>query len=169
MTRKTRSDKKREVKPTISAYIKRNLFTLAKIVDLPLKDVALIMIGDGLFDDRVLKEFQPLMVSNFCIGNTTYIGNRENHPISIKYRGGKEKISIRFPSIVYENLRNLSFAIGAPPTTTASLMLRKAMFNSSFMESHVIEYSRHIENVQRVDELKRFIEYLPNTIPKEDS
>lgn len=164
--RKVRSDKKREVKPVVSAYIKNNLYTLGAIVGLPIKDTALIMIQRGFYNDEVMREFQPLMLSNFDIDNRIYVGNRENGPIKINYRGAKEKVTIKFPGEIYETLRRLAFSVGLTPTSTAALMLKKAMFNESFMDEHKRMYLAHIDNDIQARELEKFIRTLHNTIPK---
>lgn len=164
--RKVRSDKKRDVKPTVSTYIRNNICTLANIVGLSTGDAGLILISRGMHNDDVMRTFQPLMISNFNMDNRIYVGNRECGPVKINYRGSVAKVSIKFPSDIFEELRCLAFSIGLPPTTTAALMLRKAMFCEPFMEEQKLMYFRYCKHVGQKDELIKFIATLQSSIPK---
>lgn len=164
--RKVRSDKKRDVKPTVSTYIRNNICTLANIVGVSTGDAALILISRGLHNDDVMRLFQPLMLSNFDIDNRIYVGNRENGAVKINYRGSTVKVSIKFPGDVYEDLRRLAYSIGLTPTTTAALMIRKAMFCEPFMDEHKRMYLKFFKNDDQKLELVRFIAGLEHSIPK---
>lgn len=164
--RKVRSDKKRDVKPTVSTYIRNNICTLANIVGLSTGDAGLILINRGFHNDDVMRLFQPLMISNFDINNRIYVGNRENGPVKINYRGSVAKVSIKFPAEIYEELRRLAFSIGLTPTTTAALMLRKGMFCEPFMDEQKRMYLSYCKSEDQKLELVRFIAGLENSIPK---
>lgn len=166
--RKVRSDKKRDVKPTISTFVKESLYYYAYLVGLPVKDAAYLLIKKGLRDDVVLQQFRHLFISNFHIENRLYIANREDGPVKVNYRGTNGKVTIKFTNETYEELRKLAFAIGLTPTTTAALMLRKTLFTPEFMEEHIKQF-RKIHDSFRMGEIERFVMSLPKTIPKENN
>lgn len=165
--RKVRSDKKREVKPTVSLYIRNNLFTISRLTGMPVKDVALIMVNWAFYNDDVMRQLQPKMISNFAISNRIYVGNREPYPFKVAYKGATGKITIKFPQDIYETLRKLAFSIGTTPTTICAVLIRRAMFTPSFMEEHALRYKRYLKHPQQYEELYKFIETLSETIPQE--
>lgn len=164
--RKVRSDKKRDVKPTVSMYIRNNICELSSIIGISAGDAGLSLISKGFHSDDVMRQFQPLMISNFDIDNRIYVGNRENGPVKINYRGSVAKVSIKFPADIYQDLRRLAYSIGLPPTTTAALMLKKAMFCMPFMDEQKRLYLYHCNHEAQRKELIRFIDHLEHSIPK---
>ena len=161
--RKVRSDKKRDVRPTVSIYIKRNLQTLKRITGLSLQDVSLTLVQNAICNDDVLRELQPFMLSNFVIENRVYIGGREGEPIKMNYRGETGKVPVKVPNRLDKDLRRLAYSIGLTPTSTTALLIRKAMFNETFMESHKYLYLQHIEDREQVEDLEYFFKGLKGT------
>lgn len=166
--RKIRSDKKREVKPTVSVYIRNNICSLANIVGSSAGDAGLAIISKGFHNDDVMRQFQPLMISNFNIDNRIYVGNRENGPVKINYRGSTAKLSIKFPMDIYEDLRRLAYSIDLTPTTTAALMIRKGMFCDPFMDEQKQLYLNRCHDDEQKTELIRFISCLDKSIPNRE-
>lgn len=159
-----RTDKKRDVKPTISNYVKDNLYDFAFLTDQPVKDAGLILIEEGLRQDRILCEFQPLMITNFVMDNHFYFGDANRQPTKIRYRGPTGKVTIKFPNDIYDELRRLAFAIGLTPTSTAAILIHKTLYNRDFMDEHKYQYLKRI-GPSRFAELERFIIEIRRTIP----
>lgn len=163
--RKVRTDKKRDVKPTLSNYVKENLYHFAYLTDQPVKDAGFVLIKEGLRDGAIIETFQPLMISNFNLGNHFYFGDKTREPTKIYYRGHTGKVTIKFTNDVYDELRRLAFAIGLTPTSTAALLIRKTLYNLDFMDEHKNRYFDHLGK-ERFLELDKFIRKIRSTIPK---
>lgn len=138
VARKVRSDKKVDVKPTVSGYIKRNLYTYAYLANVPVKDAIELMIEKGLDNDDVLSLFRSALIRDFFIRNRVIFKHREE-PAKIRYQGKTETVSTRLKRETYEELCELAFCIGHTPTSTASLMIRKTLYSRDFME-YLTEY-----------------------------
>lgn len=162
--RKVRSDKKRDVKPTMSMYVKENLYRLAYLCDSPVKDIGFELVKRGLRDDRILCEFQKLMISNFKMENHLYFGNPDRTPQKVLYRGSTGKVTIKFTNDVYNELRHLAFSIGLTPTSTASIMIRSTMFHRDFMNDMIRNY--RFVGPKRSQELELFVLNIWKTTPK---
>lgn len=154
-TRKVRTDKKRDVKPTISYYVKESLYDYSSIIEEPVKDAAEKLVEVGLKSETILLLFQPIMIGNYRLENRFFIGNRPL-PVKIYYRGATGKVTIKFNQETYEQLRNLAFAIGHPPTSTAALMIRKTLYSYDFMEYFIERHLDYLDNRRKV-ELQRFL------------
>lgn len=163
--RKIRSDKKRDVKPTVSSYVKDSLYYYAYLVGLPVKDAAFLLIKQGLKSEIILLQFQKNMMNDYHMPYRIIVGNRKGRPVKVNYTGPTGKVTIKFTQEVYEELRKLAFAMGLPPTTTAALMLRKTLFTREFMDEHIKQF-RRIHDGFRYKEIERFIDSLHEALPK---
>lgn len=154
--RKVRSDKKRDVKPTLSLFVKEDLYYYAYLTNQPVKDAALFLIANALRNEGILLELQPVMISDFIIENRIIKGNHTGQPTKIRYKGETGKATVKFPQPVFEELRNLAFAIGITPTATAAVLIRKGLYNYEFMEEQIRHYARRLDP-KRFNEFVKFM------------
>ncbi|MDV2888137.1 hypothetical protein RYX45_23525, partial [Alkalihalophilus pseudofirmus] len=72
--RKTRSDKKRDVKPTVSSNLRDCIYRLSYITQTPVKDVVEILCEKGLKSRKVVEYLSQYFRRDFQFINTLFIG-----------------------------------------------------------------------------------------------
>lgn len=155
--RKVRSDKKREVKPTLANNLKENLCHYSYVTNQPIKDACLFLIEKGLRNDSILREFQKIMIGDFQTENKLYIGNRKGgFPVKLKWSSKNERVTIKIPQLVYSELNRLSFAVGLSVSATSALMLKAVISSWSFKDEHLMFYMNRLDT-KRYLMLERFL------------
>ncbi|WP_245579618.1 hypothetical protein [Alteribacter aurantiacus] len=77
-TRKVRSDKKRDVKPTIPFQLRECIYRLSYITNRPVKDVAEAICLYGLASKKVMEHLSKNFRRDFMGESTLYVGDLEN-------------------------------------------------------------------------------------------
>lgn len=164
--RKIRSDKKRDVKPTISSNLKDCIYRLSYITNTPVKDVAEILCVKGLQSRKVMEYLSQYFRRDFQFLNTIYIGVFGRESLQRKYQSGKnERITIRFTQTSYEDIFSLSCALDVTPSKATALMLDASIRNTNLLNAFVKTYlNEHIDN-NRMKELKQVLKYINKNNP----
>lgn len=153
--RKQRSDKKIDVKPTVSLEFKRNLYTFAYLCDEPVKDVAERLILEGLFSKLIIDQFCKWLRRDYYYNNAVAVGHQDRPKLKILYAGETSKISIKLLREDYDILSDLAHALDVPPTTAAGMIIKMTLNSVTFMRDYVQTFLRHLDS-----EKKRQIEAL---------
>ena len=115
--RKVRSDKKRDIKPTISLELKDSIYRLAFITRTPVKDVCELLVKNALFEnEEIIKDLSRNFRRDIRINNTLYVGHLKNERIAKIEDGETERISFRLTNDDYE----IIYAYKQNSVTTAS-------------------------------------------------
>lgn len=155
--RKIRSDKKREIRPTLSSYVKEDIYTYSYLTEQPVKDVCVFLLSEGLQNDKILGGFQSIMLHDFQVGNTVYIGNRKGgFPVRLKWDLETGRITTKLTQDLYEQLNRLSYAIDLSVSSTCALMLKSVLYSYEFMDEHLLLYKRVLDK-KRYNELEKFL------------
>lgn len=164
--RKTRSDKKRDVKPTISINLKDCIYRLSYITNTPVKDVAEILCVKGLQSRKVMEYLSQYFRRDFQLLNTIYIGDFRRESLQRKYQSGKnERITIRFTQTSYEDIFSLSCALDVTPSKATALLLDASIRNTNLLNAFVKTYlHEHLDN-NRMKELKQVLKYINKNNP----
>lgn len=167
--RKVRSDKKRDVKPTVSRELKDCIYRLSYITDTPVKDVAEKISIEGFRRKKVISYLSRNFRRDIRIDNTVYMGDIERVPIKKRTSSGQsERISIRFKSDMHERLSALSYALDCSVSRACALLLDATVRDVDFINSFAYEYlSEHVDK-QRMDELKKVLQYINSGNPYEE-
>lgn len=128
--RKTRSDKKVDVKPTVPIAIKMAIYDTAFLLERPIKDVSESICKNAIESETIINYLASYFRRNYLFGTTVKMGRRERSPIQVPYDGDTGKITIKFIQRDYDKLCTLAYALDLTPTSTASLLLRIAYFNN---------------------------------------
>lgn len=164
--RKTRIDKKRDVKPTISVDLKNCIYRLSYITRTPVKDVVEILCLKGLQSKKVIEHLSQFFRRDYSLNNTYYIGDFERNSIAGKIAQGKtDRVTTRFNQEDYERIRSLSEALDVTPSKATALLLDASVRNTNILNSFVKLYlHNHIDN-NRMKELKMVLKYINNNNP----
>ncbi len=164
--RKTRSDKKRDVKPTISNNLRECVYRLSYITNTPVKDVVEILCEKGLKSRKVIDYLSQHFRRNFQYLNTVFIGNFERESLQHKYQSGKNvRITTRFNSIIYEDISSLAYALDVTPSKATALLLEASVRNTNILNAFVKTYLHGQIDNSRMKELKQVLKYINKNNP----
>lgn len=164
--RKIRSDKKRDVQPTISIELKDCIYRLSYIVDLPVKDIAEELCRIGVSSKTVISHLSESFKRDVRIDNTLYIGDSEIQ--SNRIRGIKEKserISIRFKSNMHNMLSVLSYALDCSIARACGMLLEASVRDSNIVNHIIKERIESSLDDFRMGELKKVYKYINSKNP----
>ncbi|MGN7183209.1 hypothetical protein ACTHRJ_20485, partial [Cytobacillus kochii] len=94
--RQTRSDKKKDIKPTISIDLKNCIYQLSYVTNQPVKDIVEILCEKGLQSRKVMEYLSQYFRRDYQFFNTTFFGQLERESLQRKYQSPKnERVSVR--------------------------------------------------------------------------
>lgn len=160
-SRKTRSDKKRDVKPVIALHLKDTIYNLSHILEAPVKDVAETLCIHGVQSKEIIDQLSINFKRSARLSNTIYFGDVENE--SLQRRTDKsthERITIKFKQEDFEDMALLAYALDVTPSRAVALLLAVSITNSDTLYTLLNEHANHI--MSKVDKVK-FSEVLSMT------
>lgn len=159
--RKVRSDKKREVKPTLKTDLKECLYRLSYITNTPVKELAERMCMKGITSQSVLSYLSNSFRRTVRVGSTLYMGNLDRPSLQVKSKSTlTSKITIKFSQSTYDAICVIAYALDVTPTRATALLLHASLYHSDFTNTFV---RTHIENQldgNRMKELRKVLQYI---------
>ncbi|AIE61761.1 hypothetical protein [Bacillus methanolicus] len=167
--RRTRSDKKRDVKPTITIQLKECIYRLSYITNTPVKDVAETICEAGLVSRKVMDYLSQHFRRPVRLKNTLYMGDLDRSSLQKRSSAGQcERITIRLPQGTYENLTALAYALDVTPSRATALLLDASIRNSDFINEYVRDYLKQHLDDGRMRELKKVMKFINTNNPYEE-
>ena len=167
--RKQRSDKKRQVAPSISVVLRDTIHRLSYITSTPIKDIGEAICHSGLSSRRVIEHLSQHFRRDFRHGSTFYMGDPNRTPQYRKAPSGKtERISIRFKARDYERISALAFALDCTPSRATALLLDAAIRDTDFLNGYIREFLRNELDDRRMEELRKLLRYLRKNNPYDE-
>ncbi|MCK1999405.1 hypothetical protein MPH47_19610 [Psychrobacillus psychrodurans] len=154
--RKVRSDKKVDVKPTMSLELKELLYHFAYLSNEPVKDVAERLCSLGAMSEEVIMSIRHWFRRDYHRPNTITVGYLERPRLKIIMKGETGKVTIKFPKNDYDILCKLAHALDLTPTSTATLLIKMTLTNREFMEMYIQRYLRNLDN-KKILEVNRLL------------
>lgn len=165
--RKIRSDKKRDVKPTISITLYEVIHQLSYITNLPMKDIAETICIFGLNSIEVIESFEGKFKRNYRFNeNTIFIGNPDLQQNRIyRKKGQTKRLTIRFTQQIHDQIAMLSFSLDMTVSSTTALLLQASIFNTNILNEFLKRYIHHSLNSHRKKQLMAVLNYLHQQDP----
>lgn len=154
--RKVRSDKKVDVKPTMSLELKEMLYHFAYLSNEPVKDVAERLCTLGTMSEEIISSIKHWFRRDYYRPNTITVGYLERPRLKIIMKGETGKVTIKFPQSDYDILCKLAHALDLTPTSTCTLLIKMTLTNRDFMESYVERYLKGVDK-KRLLEINRIL------------
>lgn len=161
--RKERTDKKRQVAPTISGELKREIERLAYILDRPVKDVGVCLCREGLSERDVVNVLASYFQrGSLRFGSTVYRGNFENPKLGDMTLGHRtERVSLRFERADYEDMRLLADLLDATVARAVGFLLGVSLAHKDVIDRMLARYGhRHTLTDDMAAEIKRLDRYV---------
>ncbi|MDN4608650.1 hypothetical protein [Sporosarcina highlanderae] len=167
--RKQRSDKKRQVAPTISMELRDTIYRLNYITGIPVKDVCEAICHSGLSSRKVIEHLSQYFRRDLYFGNTLYRGVPERPPQFRKIPAGKTgRVSTRLRARDYELLSALAYSLDCTPSRATAILLNAAIRDTDFLNSYIREYLRKELDERRMEELRKVLRYLRKNNPYDE-
>lgn len=164
--RKTRSDKKRDISPTISAELRDCIYRLSFITNKPVKDVAEAICLNGLKRRKVLEYLSQYFRRPVRVDPTLYRGNSEGPSVGQREHVGKTKrIAIRFKAQDHAVIAALAFAMDCTVSRSCAVLLDASVRDGDFINEFVQQYLEENLDAERVTELKKILRYVNTNNP----
>lgn len=149
--RKVRSDKKRDVRPTIPTKYKSLISTLSYITLKPEKDVIEFLVKYALQHVEVIDKLADFFQRDYMYGSTLYRANEgcPNIKEVTKEEGGKQRATTRLSQNDYGQLSQLAFSLDITPSWACYVLLRMALNSHDCIHTLIQEYvENNLEEVK---------------------
>lgn len=152
-----RSDKKREIKPTLPVTLKDGIYRLAFITRTPVKDVAEEIVIYTLNCPKIRGNIAPYIQRDITLGNTLLHGNEKRLSLRLNEHGEEtERLSLRLTRDIYSLVAVLAYGLDVTVSKATALLLREGMQDYEFVERYVRSYllnsvdEYHLREVEKV-------------------
>lgn len=167
--RKVRSDKKRDVKPTVHLALYECISRLSYITCTPMKDVAEYLCQKGLDSRKVMEVLSKRFRRNYRFKNTLFIGKPNQEPVRVlRQVGQKKRLPIRFPQSIHDQISELAYALDMTISSTTALLLEASAKNPEFLDEYISIHVTKKLDPARQKQLKEVIRYLKRDNPYAD-
>lgn len=142
--RKIRSDKKREVKPTIPVSLIRQIERLAFVTDQPVMFVGEMLCYEGIHTQDVIQYLSPYFRGHVRLQHATYFGYPEApRPEFIDSTSSTtDRISIRFTQRDYEDIKLLSTTLDVTPSRAVAILLDASMRHTEIIQTMIKDFNQ---------------------------
>ena len=154
--RKTRVDKKIDVKPTVSIQFKNQLSTFAYLSNEPVKDIVEKLCVKGATSKPVIDEICKWFRRNYFYNNTVVVGDPQRPRLKINIQGQSAKLTTRLKREDYDLICDLSHALDITPTSTVAVLLRVGIRNVEFMQDYAHAHLMHLSE-ERKKKIDKFL------------
>lgn len=159
--RKQRTDKKVEIKPTLSLEFKKEIYAFAEVCGEPVKEIAERLCTSGMISDYIIEDIRKWFRRDYHYStikgrnhNKIAFGDEERPKLKITLQGDTGKITMRLVREDYDQLAELAHAFDLTISSTTAALLRVTTKNIEFMNQFV-EGLRDLNNAE-IKEVKRF-------------
>lgn len=166
--RKIRSDKKKDVRPTIDQELYETISRISHITNTPIKNVGETFCIHGLYSRKVIEHLAEKFRRDYKFQNTIFIGDRDLHLGRTRRRGGiNTRITMRFSQDAYDQLTELAFAMDTTVSTATGILLRASIYNTDIVNEYVSEHVEGLLDDNRKKQLNLVLKFLRKENPYE--
>lgn len=140
VSRKVRSDKKVDVKPTLNIELKDAVYRLSYVARQPVKNVGEELCIIAFHSNEIIIQLAPYFQRNIKIGKTLYIGRADNKQMAKRLPGHNEKITIRFKQQDFNCIYDLAYAVSVTPSRVVAVLIEFAMSSEVIVSDYVNKY-----------------------------
>lgn len=169
--RKVRSDKKRDVKPTIDSDLYETISRLSYITNRPMKDIGADLSYEGMTSKKVLDNISVYFRRSIWVnehlmykGDITRAGYRV-----IKRKGGeRERLTMRVTQPFHDRLTDLAYAMDLTVSSATAVLLERAVKDTDIVNRYIKMFVEEQLDPQRLKELKSVLKFIRKNNPYEE-
>lgn len=168
-SKKVRSDKKRDVSPTIPIELKDTIYRISYVIDTPVKDIVEAICLYGIESRNVITILSKHFRRNVRFHNTLFMGDLNNPSVQQIKRGTKTaRIGTRFKQNDYEKIVTLAYSLDVTPSRATALLLEVGIRDSGFANTYFQQFLSSTLNHNRMVELKKIIDFINEGNPYDE-
>lgn len=157
--RKTRSDKKKEVKATLSIALKNAIHRLSYITNTPIKDVCEKLCHELIIDRKIIDTLSGYFQHEVIYDGTMFRGHYDNVQIAKRFEGKTSIATMTFTRSDYDIIYKIAYALGVSPSRCVALLLDMAMRDINVVNQYIKDYLKKELSPYELEELKQLISY----------
>lgn len=150
--KKVRSDKKIDVRPTVSDLLKSDLYTFSHLCNQPVKDTIEQLCIEALKTKVIIDQLSKWFRRSYKYHQTLVLGHEERPRLKITYNGERSKVTTRLIRKDYDRLCELAYALDVTPTSAAGILIKITLENHEFLS----EFIQRFEGEQ-LSKLEKYI------------
>lgn len=158
--RKRRSDKKRDVKPTIDVNLKDAIYRLSFVTRTPVKEVCEELCLYSLNNRNIRDNISNYIRRDIRLDNTFFNGKRDRKEMPIIASGDSERISLRLTSEVHEMVNVLGYGLDCSVSKACALLLHQGMNDFEFVNEYVRKYLADSLDEHTLREVEKIVSYV---------
>ena len=155
-----RSDKKRDVKPTIKLDLKDALYRLSGITYTPVKDVCPSLCMFVINDRQSIQYLSQFFKRDLVFDTTLFRGHITNQTIEKRLNGFGERVTMRLSHNEYTKVALLAFALDCTVSRATAILLEISMKEVRFVNAYIKEFLRHELSESQMREFKEILRYV---------
>lgn len=159
--RKTRSDKKRDMRPTISTENYECLSRISYITNSPIKQVGETFCKLALITTPIIDSLSGFFLRDYwSTANVLYPGHYDNEKYPVVRKPGRIRVTIRLRQQDYDKIQRLAFSLSITPHATAAILLEKALQTPEIVDAFISHRVRRELDSRRMRELREVFKYI---------
>lgn len=161
VVKRARSDKKIDVKPTISIELKDCIYRLSYITDTPVQYLIEHICEKGVISRKVIENLSGNFQRTVRLNNTLFMGGLDSPAIPKRDLYIKtERVHTRFSQTTHENISTLAHALKVTPTRATAILLDTTIKQTDIVNVFVRSHLSKELNETRMSELKKVLRYI---------
>lgn len=163
--RKVRSDKKRDVKPTVHYTLYDTVSRISYITNTPMKDVGEAFCLNGLYSLKVIEQFKDRFRKTYVFsvnqyptifrGNESLVVQR-----AVKEAGARRRITIRFDQEMYDKIAEFAYSLDVTVSSATSMLLYESIRETDILNQYLQTYIDENLDPQRKEQLKEVLKFV---------
>ncbi|MGE1166337.1 hypothetical protein ACQJ0Y_24550 [Peribacillus simplex] len=158
--RKVRSDKKRDIKPTISHSLNECVHNLSYILNQPVKDIGEKIIMAAINSRDCIEGLSMYFKRDYRHDNTIFRGDFEAEVIQKRNVIQKERIHLRFKAYEHERISALAYSMDCSVSLATTMLLIAGIRNHDVFNQMVDSEVIRLLDPGRVKSLKMIQKYI---------
>jgi hypothetical protein len=158
--RKVRSDKKRDIKPTISDALNECVHNLSYILNQPIKDIGEKIIMAAIDSRECIEGLSIYFKRDYRHGNTIFRGNLDAEVIQKRNIIQKERLHLRFKASDHERISALAYSMDCSISLSTTMLLISGIRNHAIFNKIVDSEVIRLLDPVRLKRLKMIQKYI---------
>lgn len=168
--RKERSDKKRDVKPTIPISLYETINRLSYVTNTPIKDVGVTICKRGLYSTEVIEYLSSFMKREYWANSSQlFVGDLGNQKFNFPKDIQKRRMTMRFSQKEYDMLARFAYSMDLTISTATGALLYSSIKNSDVVSAFIGNHVKHKLDPVRAKQLKEIYRYMNQNSPYRES
>lgn len=168
-SRKVRSDKKRDIKPTIPIQLYECVNRISYVTNTPIKDVGELICRKGLYSAVVIEHLSNYFRRDYWATNhSIYIGNLKQSPYMIPKGIPKQRITMRFSQTNHDRLARLAYSLDLTVSSATGLLLESSIKNTDIVNAFISNFVKKELDPNRMKQLREVLKFINKNNPYED-